>query len=68
MMGEKSAPLHTAGEVVGHYRVIEKIGAGGMGDVYRARDEHLTRDVAIKVLPQGTLIDESAVLPPDFVL
>jgi eukaryotic-like serine/threonine-protein kinase len=48
------------GQELSHYRVVEKIGAGGMGEVYCARDEHLARDVAIKVLPRGTLIDESA--------
>ena len=48
------------GRRLGHYRVAEKIGAGGMGDVYRAHDEHLDREVAIKVLPSGTLSDESS--------
>ncbi|MGO9126956.1 MAG: hypothetical protein ACLP6G_18975 [Terriglobales bacterium] len=39
------------GQTLGHYRIVEKIGAGGMRGVYRARDEYLARDVAIKVLP-----------------
>ena len=50
----------SVGLELGHYCIVEKIGAGGMGEVYRARDEHLSRDVAIKVLPPGTLSDESA--------
>jgi len=49
-----------AGSKLGHYCIVDKIGAGGMGEVYLASDEHLSREVAIKVLPPGTLTDESA--------
>jgi TolB-like protein/Flp pilus assembly protein TadD len=48
------------GQTLGHYRLVEEIGVGGMGEVYRARDESLDRDVAVKVLRQGALVDDTA--------
>src|SRR5260221_12910920 len=43
----------TSGTRVGAYEIVAPIGAGGMGEVYRARDTKLAREVAIKVLPEA---------------
>ncbi len=52
-------PMHT-GSRLGPYHIVAPIGAGGMGEVYRARDTKLNRDVAIKVLPAHLAADDAA--------
>src|SRR5881394_4034481 len=47
------------GQVLGHCRIVAKIGQGGMGVVYRAQDEVLHRDVALKVVSKNTSLDSS---------
>jgi len=48
-----------AGTRLGQYEIIAALGAGGMGEVYRAHDERLDRDVAVKVLPEAVAQDEA---------
>lgn len=57
MTGE---PAGLSGRTLGHFRLLERIGTGGMGVVYRAHDTRLERDVAVKVLRAGTLADPAA--------
>ena len=55
-----TVPLPT-GSRIGTYEIIDAIGAGGMGEVYRARDSRLGREVALKVLPEGFASDRDRV-------
>src|SRR5262245_50549025 len=49
--------MRGAGDRMGSYEILGLLGAGGMGEVYRARDTHLNRDVAVKIIPEAFAAD-----------
>ncbi len=57
MADEKINNLKTD-DSLGHYRIVSKIGAGGMGEVYLAEDSRLNRKVALKILPESIASDK----------
>ncbi len=59
---EAESMILSTGSDLGSYRILSQLGTGGMGEVYRAKDSRLNRDVAIKVLPERLAGDQNALM------
>ena len=65
--GERTVML-TAGVKLGPYEILTPIGKGGMGEVWKARDPRLNRDVAIKISTQQFTVKSVVSVPPNVIL
>ena len=64
LLAPETPALPAAGTVIGNYRLVARIGAGGMGVVYEGRDVRLDRRVAVKILPQTFAAEAAAYFRP----